>query len=95
LLRKYDIRVETSFVNQPMASDRKTKTLEVMIPSSQTAVLANMASQRGINTVSMAASILCAALDTHPDITNHPQEPAANASTRPTRQLAKRRRQRP
>ena len=78
-----------------MTSDRKTETLEVMLPSSQTAVLASMASQRGINTVNMAASILCAALDTHPDIRNHPEEPAANASTQPTRQLAKRRRQRP
>jgi hypothetical protein len=79
-----------------MTSDRKTETLEVMLPSSQTAVLASMASQRGINTVSMAASILCAALDTHPDIRNHPEEPAANASIQPTRQqLAKRRRQRP
>jgi hypothetical protein len=94
-LLKYDIRVENMFEIQPMASDRKTKTLEVMIPSSQTAVLASMASQRGINTVSMAASILCAAIDTHPDITNHTEEPAANASTQPTRQLATRRRRRP
>jgi hypothetical protein len=77
-----------------MTIDRKTETLEIMIPSSQTAALASMASQRGINTVSMAASILCAAIDTHPDVRNHPEEPAANDPTQPTRQLGKRRRQR-
>jgi hypothetical protein len=78
-----------------MTRDRKTETLEIMMPSSQTAALAIMASQRGINTVSMAASILCAAIDTHPDIRNYPEEPAVNDSIQPTRQLAKRRRQRP
>jgi hypothetical protein len=56
-----------------MSSHRKTETLEVMIPTSQTAALASMASQRGINTVSMAASILCAAIDAHPDLKKTPE----------------------
>jgi hypothetical protein len=44
-----------------------------MIPSSQTAALGRVAILGGINTVSMAVSIPCAAIDAHPDLKKTPR----------------------
>ena len=68
LLQKYDIRVLWASANSKMPSHQKTETLEVMIPSSQTAALGRMANQGEINTASRPASILYAVIDAHPDL---------------------------
>jgi|688.fasta_scaffold54552_4 hypothetical protein len=51
-----------------MIATQKTDILEVMLPASQTAALATMASRHGTNTVGMASSLLCAAIEAHPDV---------------------------